>query len=150
MAHFAQLDENNVVINVVKVADYVIVDENGNESEQLGIDYLKSIIGGYKWVQTSYNNNIRHQYAAIGGVYHEDLDVFFPRKPYNSWIMDETVFDWVAPVSKPEEKPGFTIRWDDENVEWVYDELPPPPPPVELEADLSTETVTATVEESAP
>lgn len=147
MAHFAQLDKNNVVINVVKVADHMVVDENGTENEQVGINYLKGILGGHKWIQTSYNNNIRHRYAAIGGTYHEELDAFTPRKPFNSWILDETTIDWICPVPKPEGREGFRLEWDDANVQWIYVELPPPPEPeivIEPEIISDSEDVSTT------
>jgi hypothetical protein len=129
MAHFAQLDENNTVINVVKVADHVIVDENGNESEELGVLYLKSTIpGNYKWVQTSYNNNIRFRYAPIGGFYHEELDAFFYPKPFHSWTINEEEYGWSPPVPRPAEQEGFRLEWNEETLSWDYIELPTPPP----------------------
>lgn len=133
MAHFAQLDENNVVINVVKVADHVLLDENGNENEELGINYLKGIMGGYKWVQTSYNNRIRKTYASIGGTYNEQHDVFLFKKMYDSWVFDENELDWVSPVPKPDSIPGYILKWDEENIQWKYEEyveeIPPAPIP---------------------
>lgn len=77
MAHFAQLDENNIVTGVLVVNNEKIVDENGNESEQKGIDFLKSLLGqDTRWVQTSYNGNFRSKYAAIGDKYDETNDIF--------------------------------------------------------------------------
>lgn len=76
MAHFACIDENNVVTNVIVVANFDCLDENGNESEEVGAAYCNRLLGG-KWIQTSYNNNIRGIYAGIGFTYDEDKDIFF-------------------------------------------------------------------------
>lgn len=77
MAHFAQLDENNIVTGVLVVNNEDIIDENGNESEQKGIDFLKSLFGNdTKWVQTSYNNRFRNKYACIGDQFDPINDVF--------------------------------------------------------------------------
>lgn len=79
MAHFAQLNEQNEVLRVIVVGNAECSDENGNEVEQLGIDYCKSILGQHtRWVQTSYNNNFRGTYAGIGYSYDEENDVFVP------------------------------------------------------------------------
>jgi len=75
MAHFAELDENNVVIRVVAVANDVIIDENGIEQENIGIGYLRGILGGV-WKQTSYNATFRGKYAGIGDIYDEVNNVF--------------------------------------------------------------------------
>lgn len=120
MAHFAQLDENNIVLNVIVVANSDTEDENGIEQEEIGIQFLKSIIGeDTNWKQTSYNNNIRKRYAGIGYTYDEILDAFIPPKPYESWILDEQECLWVSPIPEPEltqeeiEKECYYI-WNDE------------------------------------
>lgn len=140
MAHFAQLDENNNVINVVKVLDEVILDENGNENEQIGINYLKTVVpGNYKWVQTSYNNKIRFRYAPIGGFYHEALNVFFYPKPFPSWVMNEIEYSWEAPVPKPEDRNGFYLSWNEDILNWEYNEIPIVIPPSEEENSTPSE-----------
>jgi hypothetical protein len=79
MAHFAELDENNVVLGVIVVDNHNILDENGNESEAAGIRYIQNILGtGSKWVQTSYNAKFRKYYAGIGYTYDYTLDEFIP------------------------------------------------------------------------
>ena len=79
MAHFAELDENNVVLGVIVVDNHNILDENGNESEAAGIQYIQSILGtGSRWVQTSYNAKFRKYYAGIGYTYDYTLDEFIP------------------------------------------------------------------------
>jgi hypothetical protein len=75
MAHFAQLDANNIVTQVVVLANEFITDENGNEIEALGVGFLSGLIGG-TWKKTSYNSNIRGKYAGIGDTYDADLDEF--------------------------------------------------------------------------
>jgi len=93
MAHFAELDENNVVLSVIVVDNANLLDANGSESEQVGIDYIRSILGpNSKWVQTSYNGNFRKTYAGIGFTYDPVGDEFVAP-------VSETGFDdeFVAP-----------------------------------------------------
>lgn len=115
MAHFAQIDENNIVLNVIVVNNNDILDEAGQESEDVGVQFCKNLLGG-EWVQTSYNNNFRKQYAAIGGTYDAANDVFIAPKPFDSWSLNDS-FDWVAPVPYPED--GEDYYWDEENQQWV-------------------------------
>ena len=84
MAHFAKL-ENNVVTQVIVVANQDILDEQGQENEQKGIDFCSNLLGG-TWKQTSYNGNIRKNYAGVGYTYDEGRDAFIAPKPYNSWL----------------------------------------------------------------
>jgi len=86
MAHFAQIDENNVVVNVTKIENTLIQDGDLIEQESIGVEYLQRLFGG-RWVQTSYNNNFRKCFAGIGFYYNEDLDVFVPPKPFDSWLI---------------------------------------------------------------
>lgn len=82
MAHFAELDENNIVMRVIVVSNSDLLNENGEETEQKGIEFCKSLFGqDTKWVQTSYNNNIRKYFAGIGYTYNEELDEFVPPEP---------------------------------------------------------------------
>ena len=126
MAHFAQLDQNNIVLNVVVVNDSVILVDN-IEEEQKGIDFLKSIFGQDTiWKRTSYNTYggvhskggtpFRKNYAVIGGIYDEQRDVFISKKPYNSWILNEDTCLWNAPMAKPENVPCF---WDEDSQSWI-------------------------------
>lgn len=109
MSHFAEIDENNIVLRVLVVS---------NEQEDRGQEYLSEDLGlGGKWVQTSYNSNIRGTYAMIGGIYHEALDIFLPPKPYPSWHINETLGIWEAPVPRPE-IPNKVFGWNEENQEW--------------------------------
>ena len=114
MAYFAKLDENNTVLAVHVVNnDVIIVD--GNESEQLGINFLSDLYGHNKWVQTSYNHNFRKHYAGIGYKYDVDADVFIAPQPYPSWSLDEN-FDWQAPTPQPVEGAWY---WSEETTSWV-------------------------------
>ncbi len=116
MAHFAKLNLNNIVENVIVVSNEFIQDENGNEVEQIGIDFCKSLYGqNTNWVQTSYNDNFRKQYAGIGYAYNEPNDVFTIPQPYLSWVLNEN-FDWVAPVEFPID--GKTYAWNEETTSW--------------------------------
>ena len=114
MAHFAKL-ENNIVTQVIVVANQDILDENGQESEQKGIDFCSNLLGG-TWIQTSYNARIRKNYAGIGYTYDETLDAFVPPKPFESWLLDETTAQWKAPVDYPTEEGRF--NWNEETLTW--------------------------------
>lgn len=115
MAHFAELDENNTVTRVIVVHNNELL-EDGVESEAKGIAFCQSLFGG-TWVQTSYNGNIRKNYAGIGYTYDADRDAFIAPKPYDSWILDEDTCTWQAPVPYPED--GEIYQWDEDNQEWV-------------------------------
>jgi hypothetical protein len=120
MAHFAKLNDDNVVTQVITVANEQIVDSNGNEQEQIGIDFCISLFGG-TWKQTSFNNNIRKNYAGIGFAYDESRDAFIAPKPYNSWVLNESTCRWSAPVDMPEDDKKYL--WDEERLSWVVLEL---------------------------
>ena len=107
MAHFAKIDENNIVTQVL------VVD---NSVEHRGADFLANDLGlGGTWIQTSYNNNFRKQYAGVGFTYDSSNDVFIAPQPYPSWSLDEN-FDWQPPTPRPEE--GFWF-WDEDSLSWV-------------------------------
>jgi hypothetical protein len=118
MAHFAQLDENNIVTQVIVVSNDDIKDSEGNESELTGIAFCKSLLGPNTiWKQTSYNNSIRKNYAGIGFIYDATLDAFIAPKPFNSWILNETTCRWEAPIAYPND--GNMYAWDEETTSWV-------------------------------
>ena len=119
MAHFAQLDENNTVINVIVVNNEDILDENGNESESKGIDFCKSLLGGHSWIQTSYNGSFRARFAGLGYKYDSDLDAFLEIKRHPSWMLDLPTLTWVPPVPVPDA--GFW-EWDETSQNWVEQE----------------------------
>ena len=109
MAHYAFLDDNNIVTEVI-----VGVDEK-DLIEGLDPEVWYGQFRGMKCKRTSYNNRIRKQYAGIGFSYHETADVFIAPQPYSSWILNSN-YDWVAPVPCP--KVGYW-KWDEESVTWV-------------------------------
>jgi hypothetical protein len=122
MAHFAQLDENNIVTQVIVVNNSELL-ENGVESEAKGIAFCQSLLGGI-WKQTSYNGNIRANYAGIGYKYDQDFDVFIAPQPYPSWKLNYTTYKWEAPVVKPNNGEGYVWQWSEINKEWIKIELP--------------------------
>jgi hypothetical protein len=112
MAHYAFLDENNIVTEV-------IVGRNEDEIVD-GISNWEEFYGqlrNQKCVRTSYHGNIRKNYAGIGFYYDENLDAFIPPKPFNSWVLNEKICQWEAPVPYPDETKRFT--WDEDNENWV-------------------------------
>lgn len=118
MAHFAQLDENNVVLQVIVVHNNDCLDENGNESEAVGAAFCKSLLGEItRWKQTSYNGNMRKNYAGIGYQYDPIRDAFIPPKPYPSWVLVEETCNWTAPTAYPTD--GKPYYWDEATTSWV-------------------------------
>lgn len=103
MAHFAELDENNVVLRVIVVSNEMLL-EDGQESEAKGIAFCKQLFGeDTNWVQTSYNGNFRKHYASWCYVYDSNKDAFIPPKPEGEgWILDEESFTWQQEVSNNE------------------------------------------------
>lgn len=122
MAHFAQLDENNVVTQVIVVANEELL-LDGVENETKGIMFCKSLLGDdTRWVQTSYNGNIRKNYAGIGYTYDPVADHFFAPQPYPSWTLDADA-KWQPPTAMPVEEGKF-FTWDEPTLSWVEVELP--------------------------
>ena len=123
MAHFAKLDENNMVLQVHVVHNNEILDENGIEQEQKGIDFLINWSGGYTlWKQTSYNGNFRKNYAGIGYSFDEQRNAFIPPKPFNSWVLNESTCQWEAPVAMPND--GQMYSWDENIQNWTLQNTP--------------------------
>ena len=115
MAHFAQLDESNIVTQVVVVNNDELLDD-GVESEAKGIAFCQSLFGG-NWIQTSYNGNIHKNYAGIGFNYDATKDAFIPPKPFNSWILDEDTCQWQAPTPYPTDDKIY--YWSDDDSSWI-------------------------------
>ena len=120
MAHFAKLDENNVVTQVIVVDNKDITDPHtGQEDEILGIAFCKKLLGG-NWKQTSYNNSMRVRYSGIGYSYNAALDAFVPPQPHDSWTLDNETADWVSPLGAAPELTEAEVearsfyRWDEE------------------------------------
>jgi hypothetical protein len=116
MAHFAQLDKNNLVIQVIVVANENLL-EDGIESESKGIAFCQSLLGlDTKWVQTSYNRNIRKNYAGIGYTYDPIADHFFAPKPFPSWVFNDNKAIWESPIACPTD--GKKYIWNETVVDW--------------------------------
>lgn len=116
MAHFAQLDENNTVLQVIVVNNNELMD-NGQESESKGIAFCQSLFPGTVWKQTSYNGNIRKNYAGIGFQYDSQRDAFIPPQPFPSWVLNEQTCRWDAPTPYPTD--GKLYYWDESSLSWV-------------------------------
>ena len=112
MAHFAQINEDGTVARVIVVSSNELLD-NGQESEAKGVAFCRSLLGG-TWIQTSYNNRIRKQFAGIGYRYDANADVFISPQPFPSWTLNANN-DWQAPTPMPE-GPHY---WDEQSLSWV-------------------------------
>lgn len=115
MAHFAKLDDNNIVTEVLVVNNEVLLKTDGTESEYKGKVFLNGLFGNATWVQTSYNGNFRKQYAGIGFTYDETNDVFIVPQPFNSWSLDSN-FDWQPPTPYPTDRKVY--EWNEEQLQW--------------------------------
>ena len=104
MSHWAQIDKNNIVTQVLVGPNY------GDEGEA-----FFNALGG-TWVKTSYNGNIRKNYAGIGYTYDAARDAFIAPKPFNSWLLDEDTCQWQAPIEHPTD--GLMYEWDEELTDW--------------------------------
>ena len=116
MAHFAQLNEDNLVTQVIVVANQDTADKDGVENEAIGIEFCTNLLGG-RWVQTSYNANIRKNYAGIGYKYDATLDAFIPPQPFESWTLNEETAQWETPTPYPDD--GKRYSWDEATTSWV-------------------------------
>ena len=118
MAHFAKLDNQNIVLDVNVVNNETINNLPFPESEPVGVAFLTDWSGGYtNWKQTSYNANFRKNYAGIGYTYDAVLDAFIAPKPYPSWLLNTTTCQWNAPIPYPAD--GKMYSWDEETQSWV-------------------------------
>lgn len=151
MAHFAKLDDNNCVLEVLVVNNRELLDENGQPSEARGVEFLTAWSGGHtRWKQTSYNTRggvyyvplaaqqveadrpqigpdqslaFRGNYAAPGFVYDQENDVFYPPRPYASWTISAPDWTWRAPVAYPTD--GKVYLWDEPTLSWQQVQAPP-------------------------
>ena len=137
MAHFAKIDENNLVINVVTLNDSDMLDSENNPSETVGQNYLQTHNNwpSNLWIQTSYNTKegkhllggtpFRGNYAVVGGTWDSVNNIFLPEKPYSSWVKNTTEARWQSPIG---DAPALTdeqltaasyYAWDESNQNWV-------------------------------
>ena len=107
MAHWAEIDNNNIVLRVLV---------GSNDEPDEGYQWLLDNLGG-TWIKTSYNGNIRKNFAAIGYTYDEARDAFIAPQPFASWLLDENTCQWVSPVPYPDVNKYYV--WDEENQDWV-------------------------------
>lgn len=127
MAHFAKLDSENTVLQVVVVDNKDTADSDGNEVESIGIAYCQEVFGAdTSWKQTSINGNIRFRYATINSTYDESRDAFIPKQPYASWLLNEKTLDWEPPIPYPAapgsgEKVTVNYIWNEATTSWVED-----------------------------
>jgi len=131
MASFAKIGLNNKVIEVLSVVNEVLHDSNGIEREDIGIDFLTKLTGYPVWKQTSYNTHggvhdnggtpLRKNHAGIGYTYDEDRDAFIPKKPFNSWILNETTCLWESPIPYPQDNNKYS--WNEQNQSWDLAEI---------------------------
>ena len=130
MAHFAQLDENNLVTQVIVVSNSDTSDSGGVESESIGVAFCQKLVGAStNWKQTSYNSNMRGNYAGIGYTYMSNVatlgvgstDIFIPQKPHNSWSVGVTTANWYPPTN-PGAAPGLTDAEEAAGKYYVWNE----------------------------
>jgi hypothetical protein len=126
MASFAKIGLNNKVIEILSVVNEVLHDSNGVEQEAIGIDFLTKLTGYPVWKQTSYNTHggvhssggtpLRKNHAGIGYTYDEDRDAFIPKKPFNSWVLNESTCLWESPIPYPQDNNRYI--WNEQNQSW--------------------------------
>lgn len=120
MAHFAELNENNIVQRVIVVDNKDCLDANGVESEEVGIAFCHNLLGG-TWKQTSYTGSFRKNYAGNGYFYDASKNAFIPPKPFSKWVLDEETCQWEAPVAYPDDDKFYV--WNDNKGEWEESSL---------------------------
>jgi len=115
MAHFAELGEDNIVLRVIVVNNEELM-VDGEESEAKGAEFCRNLLGG-TWKQTSYNGNLRKNYAGMGYTYDSSRDAFIPPKPFPSWVLNEETCLWESPVAYPND--GKMYSWSEETGSWI-------------------------------
>lgn len=116
MAYFAQLADDNTVLQVISISNNDAPDPAPGNSEPLGQAFIASLGLQGRWVQTSYNANFRKNYAGIGYTYDEQRDAFIPPQPFPSWTLDETSCLWEPPVPYPDD--GNMYVWSEDELQW--------------------------------
>jgi hypothetical protein len=116
MAHFAKINENNIVEQVIVISNEDCGNEEYPQSESIGQEFIQSLNLIGVWKQTSYNNTFRKNYAGIGFTFDEERDAFIPIKPFDSWVLDEHTCKWKAPIPYPSD--GNEYIWNEELLSW--------------------------------
>jgi hypothetical protein len=119
MAHFAEIDQNNTVLRVIVVENKDTSTPDGTEVESIGVAFCQRLFGG-NWVKTSYNGNIRKNYAGVGYTYDLSRDAFISPKPYASWVLNNDTAQWDAPTPMPTDDKKYS--WDEATTSWVETE----------------------------
>jgi len=126
MAHYALINSDNIVVQVITGVDENII-QTDIDGTQVGgtTEAWEKFYASLPWFaglickRTSYNGNIRANFASIGGKYDEQFDVFIPKQIYPSWKLNYTTFQWEAPVAKPNDVDGYVFKWSEINKEWI-------------------------------
>ena len=122
MAHFAKINSENLVTEVIVINNDVILDSNGEEQESLGVDFCKQIYGDGTYKQTSYNSKMRKNMATVGSTYDTSRDAFIRPKRYSSWVLDESTCRWIPPVEQPSDSEAnggnVLYHWDESSNNW--------------------------------
>jgi hypothetical protein len=125
MAHFAKIGIDNMVLEVLVVNNVDCMTPQGEEREEIGVEFLKKLTGHESWKQTSYNGTFRKRYAGYGYTYNSELDAFVPPKPYASWTLDNATAAWAPPTPMPTTE-GKIYTWNESTLSWDESEYTPP------------------------
>jgi hypothetical protein len=117
MAHFAKVNTNNVVEEVLVISNDDIQNLDFPESEPIGQQFIQSLGLEGNWLQTSYNSNFRKNYAGIDFKYDMDRDAFIPPSPFLSWVLNEDTCQWEPPIPYPPNR--YNYYWDEDRLSWV-------------------------------
>ena len=122
MAHFAKLGIDNIVLEILVINNVDTMTPQGEEREEIGVEFLRKLTGHETWKQTSYNRSFRKNYAAIGYTYNSTRDAFIPPKPYASWTLDENTCRWKPPTPAPTTE-NKTYSWNESTLSWDEHDL---------------------------
>ena len=125
MAHFAKIGIDNTVLEVLVVNNVDCMTPQGEEREEIGVEFLKKLTGHESWKQTSYNGSFRKRYAGHGYTYNSELDAFVPPKPYASWTLDNVTAAWIPPTPMPTTE-GKVYTWNESTLSWDESEYTAP------------------------
>jgi len=120
MAHFAELDASDKVIRVIVIDNNNNLDPDGKENELYGAAFCRDLLGGYRWVQCSYNKKFRTHFPGRGWTYDTQKNAFISPQPYASWTLNDSSLIWEAPVAIPDDASiDDPYRWDEASTSWV-------------------------------
>jgi hypothetical protein len=122
MAHFAKLGIDNIVLEILVINNVDTMTPQGEEREEIGVEFLRKLTGHETWKQTSYSRSFRKNYAAIGFTYDSARDAFISPKPYASWTLDENTCGWKPPTPEPTTE-NKTYSWNESTLSWDEHDL---------------------------